>query len=64
VKRTDGLRQRNAEVLRRSEEQIANEVERAAEEALASKRERMPRPESAAEGVYAEAERETDVALR
>jgi len=64
VKRTEALRQRNAEVLRRLEQQVANDVERAAEEALASKRDRMPRPESAAEGVYAEAEREPDVALR
>jgi len=63
VKRTDALRQRNAEVLRRSEARIADDVERAADEALASKRERMPRPESAADGVYAETVREAGVAV-
>jgi TPP-dependent pyruvate/acetoin dehydrogenase alpha subunit len=61
VKRTDGLRQRNAEVLRHLEERVVNEVERAAEEALVSGRERMPRGQSAADGVYAEAEREVGV---
>jgi hypothetical protein len=59
VKRTDGLRQRNAEVLRRSEQRVVNEVERAAEEALVSGRENMPHGESVADGVYAQAERET-----
>ena len=58
VKRTDGLRERNIEVLQRSEELVVIEVERAAQEALASAREKMPRPASAAEGVYAESEPE------
>jgi len=40
--------------LRESEERIINEVDRAAQEALASFRDRMPVPESAAEGVYAD----------
>ncbi|MEK6302543.1 MAG: thiamine pyrophosphate-dependent dehydrogenase E1 component subunit alpha [Acidobacteriota bacterium] len=64
AERSTDLRRGNADVLRRSEERVANEVEQAAEEALASKRENMPRPESAAEGVYAEAELQTGVALR
>jgi TPP-dependent pyruvate/acetoin dehydrogenase alpha subunit len=45
-------RHRNAETLKRIEAQVIDEVEHAAEEALASARARMPRPESAAEGVY------------
>jgi TPP-dependent pyruvate/acetoin dehydrogenase alpha subunit len=55
VKRNDDLRERNGEVLRRLEQRVIDEVERAAEEALESKRTNMPRPESAAEGVYAPA---------
>lgn len=64
VKRTDALRQRNAEALRHAEERVANDVDRAADEALASKRERMPRPESAADGVYAEAAREAAIEVQ
>lgn len=63
VKRTDALRQQNAEMLQRSEARISNEVEQAADEALASKRDRMPRPESASDGVYAEEGREAGVAM-
>jgi TPP-dependent pyruvate/acetoin dehydrogenase alpha subunit len=55
VRRTAALRERNAEILRRVEERAISEVERAAEDALASRNAKMPRPESAATGVYAEA---------
>ncbi|HSO75952.1 MAG TPA: thiamine pyrophosphate-dependent enzyme [Blastocatellia bacterium] len=51
---TEALRQRNTDLLFRSVERVVGEVERAAEEALASGRDRMPRPESAADGVYAD----------
>src|SRR5262245_144626 len=44
---------RNADLLARIEEKIIAEVDRAADEALESTRERMPEPESAACGVYA-----------
>lgn len=56
ARRTKSLRERNAETLRRAEELIIGEVEAAQEEALLSARANMPRPESAAEGVYAEAQ--------
>jgi hypothetical protein len=48
------MRERNAEILREAEERVIGEVERSAEEALESSRNRMPVPESAAEGVYAD----------
>jgi hypothetical protein len=38
------------------EAKVAAEIDEAAEEALVSHKERMPRPESAADGVYAEAQ--------
>jgi TPP-dependent pyruvate/acetoin dehydrogenase alpha subunit len=47
-----GLRDRNTEVLKRVEQRVTDEVERAAEDALGS-RAHPPQPESAAEGVYA-----------
>jgi len=53
VKRSDALRERNAEVLRHLEQQVIDEVERAAGEALESARTNMPKPESAAQDVYA-----------
>ncbi len=56
VRRTSALQEKNRRVLALSEQRVIEEVERAAEEALASKRDRMPRPESAAEGVYADRE--------
>jgi pyruvate dehydrogenase E1 component alpha subunit/2-oxoisovalerate dehydrogenase E1 component alpha subunit len=56
MRRTAAMRERNSEILRRAEERMIIEVERAAEEALLSRNARMPRPESAATGVYAEAE--------
>jgi len=56
VKRSDALRERNADTLRRVESQVIEEIDRAAEEALASSRNNMPEPHSAADGVYAEAE--------
>jgi TPP-dependent pyruvate/acetoin dehydrogenase alpha subunit len=55
--RGDELRERNRQVLARAEQRVIDEVERAAEEALASAHARMLRPESAATGVYAEAGR-------
>lgn len=51
---TPDLRERNARMLKSVEERVVGEVERAAEEALTSARNRMPWPESAAHGVYAE----------
>jgi TPP-dependent pyruvate/acetoin dehydrogenase alpha subunit len=53
VKRTAALKQRNADVLGRAEQRVNMEIDRAAEEALSSLRERMPIPESAANGVFA-----------
>ena len=55
AKHIDGLRERNAEVLRSVESRVTKEVEQAAKEALESARTNMPRGESAADGVYAEA---------
>jgi TPP-dependent pyruvate/acetoin dehydrogenase alpha subunit len=52
--RADELREKNERILAASEQRVVEEVERAAEEALASKRNHMPKPESAAEGVYAD----------
>ena len=45
----------NAEALLRAEARVTTEVEQAANDALESARSRMPKGESAAEGVYAEA---------
>lgn len=47
------LEARDREVLAGIEEEVRGEVEEAAEEALSSRRNRMPRPEEAAGGVYA-----------
>lgn len=52
--KSDDLRERNRQVLMSAEQRVVDEIERAAEEALASARTRMPRPESAATGVYAD----------
>lgn len=51
----ESLRERNARVLARIEEQVIAGIERAADEALESARSNMPKPESAASGVYSEA---------
>ncbi|HKV40974.1 MAG TPA: thiamine pyrophosphate-dependent dehydrogenase E1 component subunit alpha [Blastocatellia bacterium] len=48
------MRERNAKVLRQIEERVIQEVDRAAEEALASVKHQKPRPQSALEGVYAD----------
>ncbi|HXU09538.1 MAG TPA: thiamine pyrophosphate-dependent enzyme, partial [Blastocatellia bacterium] len=56
IKRSDALRERNAETLRRVESQVIKEIDRAAGEALESSRSSMPEPRTAADGVYAEAE--------
>ena len=50
------LRESNAKALKRVEQRVTNEIEQAAEDALASARANMPEAESAAEGVYAESE--------
>lgn len=55
MKRSDALRERNAAVLRRLEQQAIDEIDQATVQALESARSNMPRAESAAEGVYAEA---------
>ncbi len=52
---SEDLRERNAEVLRRIDARVTGEVEQAAHDALESARANMPRGESAAKGVYAEA---------
>jgi TPP-dependent pyruvate/acetoin dehydrogenase alpha subunit len=54
ARRSKNLRERNAALLRSIEERVIAEVDRAAQEALSSARAHMPRPESAAEGVYAQ----------
>jgi TPP-dependent pyruvate/acetoin dehydrogenase alpha subunit len=51
MRRTNRLRQRNAEILQQAEERVLGEVELAAEDALISSR--QPLPASAGEGVYA-----------
>jgi TPP-dependent pyruvate/acetoin dehydrogenase alpha subunit len=55
VKRTSVIKELNADILSRAEERVTKQVEQAAEEALQSMRTKLPRPESAAEGVYADA---------
>ena len=55
AKHIDGLRERNAEMLRSVESRVTKEVEQAANEALESAHTNMPIGESAADGVYAEA---------
>lgn len=55
MKSTDALRERNAGVLRNVEQRVIDEVDQAEIEALESKRSHMPRAESAADGVYAQA---------
>lgn len=49
----ESLEERNRAVLASIEEDVIREVDRAAEEALESKRERMPEPSAAEGGVYA-----------
>jgi TPP-dependent pyruvate/acetoin dehydrogenase alpha subunit len=54
MRRTSAMRDRNAEILRLAEQRVIIEVEQAAENALASRKTKMPLPESAATGVYGE----------
>ncbi len=54
-RRTQALRERNAQALREAEQRVLTEIERAEKEALESRAQRLPQPESAANGVYAEA---------
>jgi TPP-dependent pyruvate/acetoin dehydrogenase alpha subunit len=56
MKQTAVIKELNTDVLRRAEQRVIKEVDQAAEEALQSLRTKMPRPESAAEGVYADAQ--------
>jgi TPP-dependent pyruvate/acetoin dehydrogenase alpha subunit len=49
----EALKENNLRVLAEIEARVITEIDRAAEAALASKSNRMPRPESAVEGVYA-----------
>lgn len=63
VDSSDETRERNAATLRRLEEQVIEEIERAADEALDSARTNMPVGASAAEGVYAETKAILDEAL-
>lgn len=56
LKPTAVIRELNAEILRRSEDRVIKEIERASEEALGSLRTKLPRAESASEGVYADAQ--------
>ncbi|HSB11395.1 MAG TPA: thiamine pyrophosphate-dependent dehydrogenase E1 component subunit alpha [Blastocatellia bacterium] len=53
--RSNSLREPNTDILKRLEAQIIEEIDRAADEALDSARTNMPKPESAAGGVYSEA---------
>ncbi len=60
TKRTKKLRERNARTLELIEKRVIDEIELAANLALESARTKMPRGESAAEGVYAQTERVFD----
>jgi TPP-dependent pyruvate/acetoin dehydrogenase alpha subunit len=55
LRKTAGLKEKNAQILREAEQRVAGEIESAIEAALDSRRAHLPRPESAAEGVYATA---------
>lgn len=50
---TEALRERNAQVLREAEQRLLAEIEQAEKDALDSRARRLPLPESAALGVYA-----------
>ena len=54
MKQTAVIKELNAEALNRAEQSVIKQIERATEEALESLRTRMPRPDSAPEGVYAD----------
>jgi len=53
-RRTQAMRERNAEALTKAERRVLAEIEQAEKEALESRARRLPQPESAATGVYAE----------
>ncbi|HXG93165.1 MAG TPA: thiamine pyrophosphate-dependent dehydrogenase E1 component subunit alpha [Blastocatellia bacterium] len=63
AKRSAALKEKNAAMLNRVEQNVIAEIERAIEEALESKRARMPRPDSAAEGVYADSSESRERAI-
>jgi TPP-dependent pyruvate/acetoin dehydrogenase alpha subunit len=63
VKRSNALRERNADSLKRVESQIIEEIDRAADDALASSRNNMPEPRSAADGVYSSVEATVEEAV-
>jgi TPP-dependent pyruvate/acetoin dehydrogenase alpha subunit len=60
-RRTQTLRGRNAQVLQEAERRVLGEIGRAEIEALESRSQRAPQPESAATGVYAEAVRRFEI---
>ncbi|HKQ09385.1 MAG TPA: thiamine pyrophosphate-dependent dehydrogenase E1 component subunit alpha [Blastocatellia bacterium] len=51
---TPAMRERNTQVLAEAEQRVMAEIEQAEKKALDSRANRLPQPESAAEGVYAE----------
>ncbi|MFL6274934.1 MAG: thiamine pyrophosphate-dependent dehydrogenase E1 component subunit alpha [Blastocatellia bacterium] len=53
-RRTQAVCERNTQALTEAEQRVLAEIERAEKEALDSRANRLPQPESAAEGVYAE----------
>lgn len=53
-RRTPAMRERNTQVLTEAEQRVMAEIEQAEKEALDSRANRLPQPESAAKGVYAE----------
>jgi pyruvate dehydrogenase E1 component alpha subunit/2-oxoisovalerate dehydrogenase E1 component alpha subunit len=54
MRRTPGLRERNAALLQQSEARVLAEIDKAEQDALVSAKTRLPVPESAGEGVYGE----------
>jgi TPP-dependent pyruvate/acetoin dehydrogenase alpha subunit len=56
ARRTDALRGRNAQTLTDVERRVLSEIEQAEKDALESRAERLPQPESAATGVYADSD--------
>jgi TPP-dependent pyruvate/acetoin dehydrogenase alpha subunit len=53
-RRTPAMRERNTQALTEAEQRVLAEIEQAEKEALDSRANRLPQPESAAKGVYAE----------
>jgi TPP-dependent pyruvate/acetoin dehydrogenase alpha subunit len=53
-RRTQAMRDRNAQALKEVEQRVQAEIEQAERDALESRAQRIPQPESAALGVYAD----------